>query len=152
MEYYISITEVRIDRISKEEKYYRQKANQYLTQHTPTIVKYKWKRTIQSIFYSDPAASRVEAGRIVEVRINPIEYDSRDDAFDAAQRQAEADSSQPRGGPPLSITGGKIVFEKYMGSEQRPRGRVYGPNDFIPTPREEFRRYTYEVIRLQFQD
>jgi hypothetical protein len=152
----MSITEVRIDRISKEEKYYRQKANQYLTQHTPTIVKYKWKRTIQSIFYSDLAASRVpsrgEAGRIVDVRINPIEYDSRDDAFDAAQRQAEADSSQPRGGPPLSITGAKIVFEKYMGSEQRPRGRVYGPNDFIPTPREEFWRYTYEVIPLQFQD
>lgn len=62
--------------------------------------------------------------------------------------QAETDSSQPRGGPSLSIVGGKIIFEKYIGSEQRPRGRVYGPNDFIPTPREEFWRYTYEVIRL----
>jgi hypothetical protein len=44
----MSIIEVKIDRISKEEKYYRQKADQYLTEHEPTIVKYKWKQPIPS--------------------------------------------------------------------------------------------------------
>jgi len=151
----MSITEVKIDWISTEEKYYREKAYQYLTQHLTeeVIEKFKWKRIIQSIFYRDLNASNYpsqgEAGRIVGSFINPIEYDTFDEAFDAAQRQAGVDRSQHRSSVPVSVRNGKIEFEVYMGTEslsENQRGQIYRPGQETPPQRVEFWRYTYEVI------
>jgi len=149
----MSITEVRIDRISKEEKYYRQKTEQYLADHsdTETTVKYKWKRTIQSIIYQDleeyRSSSRGKVERIVGTFINPTEYETPDDALDAAQKQAVADRNQHHSSVSFSTSGSKIEFEVYIGDEPPQRGKVYRPGENIPEQRVIFWRYTYEIIQ-----
>jgi len=155
----MSITEVKIYKISKEEKYYKDKAEQYLADFSEKEEekeekekKYKWKRIIRDVFYPDLASSRFplrgEESKEARIFINPIEYKTWDIAFNAAKVQADVDMKQHNKNISIDTRGGKIMFEVYMGSEPLPRGRTYRPNEVIPSSREKFWRYTYEVIEL----
>jgi len=141
----MSITEVKIQRISKEEKYYRQKAEQYLEEYETTIVKYKVKRTIRNIFYKDNSSIE-EKGKKNDEYIYLNEYDTWDEAFEAAKKHANADKSQLNVSVQPNTNGGKVVFEVFMGNELPPRGRVLRPNEAIPPSRSEYWRYIYEII------
>jgi len=120
------------------------------TDSMQTRVQYTWRRTRQIFYYTDLASAsgpssftRGIPGEIENVFTSRGNYNSRQEAERALLAEAEGD----RGTIPLSIHDGNRVFQRHIGTEPLPRSGPRGldPNT-IPTQREIFRRYTYEII------
>lgn len=142
----MSITEVSISRTSKEERYYRRKADQYLAAHAETQVQFKWKLTIQVVFFSSLAAyhSGLNGDEGEKIRVQTSRgFSTKDEAFADAQKQAEIDAERRE----VQRKGDILEFFMHMGTELPPRGQIYQPNQVIPAQRERFLRYRYEIIQ-----